>query len=93
MKVNIDEAIFLNSGFVEVQSVAAAIENLLLVAHTMGYGACWLRIPSWSKDDLERALGVKKPWHLMTFIPVGLPDEIPKFPGRKVVEKVKKNIE
>jgi nitroreductase len=93
MKVNISEAIFPDSGFVEIQSAAAAIENLLLVAHAMGYGACWLRIPSWSKDDLEHALIVKKPWHLMAFIPLGLPDETPDFPGRKGVDEVKEDIE
>ena len=93
MKVDISEAIFPEAGFVEIQSTAAAIENLLLAAHAMGYGACWLRIPSFSKDDLEYALNVKKPWHLMAFIPLGLPDETPKFPGRKSVDEVKENIE
>ena len=93
MKVNIGEAIVPDAGLVEIQSTAAAIENLLLAAHAMGYGACWLRIPSWSKDDLEHALNVKKPWHLLAFIPLGLPDETPNFPGRKSVDEVKESIE
>jgi nitroreductase len=92
-KVNINEAIFPNSGLVEVQSTAAAIENLLLAAHAMGYGACWLRIQSWAKEHLEQALNVIKPWHLMAFIPLGLPAETPNFPGRKSVDEVKENIE
>ena len=81
------------SGFVEVQSVAASIENLILAAHGMGYGSCWMRIPFCAKDALERELKVEKPWHLIAFVPVGLPDEKPKDPGRKPVEKAMTTIE
>lgn len=87
MKVGKYDASIL-SGFVEIQSISASIENLLLVAHCMGYGSCWVRIPFCSKDNLERQLNVKNPWHLTAFIPIGLPDEEPKFTGRKAVESV-----
>ncbi len=76
------------SGFIEVQSVSASIENLLLATHGMGYGSCWVRIPFCSKVNLERELKVKSPWHLTALIPIGLPDETAKFTGRKSVEKV-----
>ncbi|HKZ95120.1 MAG TPA: nitroreductase family protein [Candidatus Bathyarchaeia archaeon] len=92
MNVDAFEAVHL-LGFAEVQSVAAAIENLLLVAHAMDYGACWMRVPFCSKNNLERELGVEKPWHLLAFIPIGLPDEKPKAIARKAVEEVMKIIE
>jgi nitroreductase len=79
--------------FVEVQSVAASIENLILVAHDMGYGSCWVRIPFCAKDALEKELQVKRPWYLIAFVPIGLPDEKPKFPKRKEVAEVMTMIE
>ena len=61
-------------GFVEIQSVGAAIENLLLAAHRLGYGACWMNVPFVAKDELKKILGVKSPWDLIAMIPVGIPD-------------------
>lgn len=75
-------------GFVDVQSVAAAIQNLLLTAYDLGYGSCWLRVPYYSKNHLEEFLDVKKPWEILALIPVGLPDHNPSLPLRRPVEKV-----
>jgi nitroreductase len=62
-------------GFVEIQSVAAAIENLLLAGHALGYGACWMNVPFMAKDELKKLLGVRSPWDLIALIPVGIPDQ------------------
>ena len=59
---------------VEVMSVSAAIENLILSAHSMGYGSCWLRVPFMAKEDLMNFLGVQPPWDLIAIVPVGYPD-------------------
>jgi len=77
-------------GLVEVQSTAAAIENLLLAAHALGYGACWMNIPFMAKDELKRLLGVKSPWDLMALVPIGVPDPAhwPKKPKRKKIEQI-----
>lgn len=75
-------------GFVNIQSVAAAIENLLLRACDLGYGSCWLRIPYYAKDDLEEFLQVSSPWELLALIPVGIPDQNPSPPPRKHIEEI-----
>lgn len=75
-------------GFVNVQSVGAAIQNLLLTAYELGYGSCWLRIPYYAKDSLEAFLEVKPPWEILALIPVGIPDHKPTMPPRKPVQKI-----
>jgi len=77
-------------GFVEMQSAAAAIENLLLTSHALGYGACWMNIPFIAKDELKRILGVRSPWDLIALVPIGVPDTayLPKKLKRKKVEQI-----
>ncbi|MEW6585580.1 MAG: nitroreductase family protein [Nitrospirota bacterium] len=72
-------------GYVEIMSVSAAIENLLLSAHSLGYGACWMRVPFIAKEDLKNLLNVQFPWDLIAFIPIGYPD--PEYPLPKVRRK------
>lgn len=72
-------------GLVETMSVAAAIENLLLAAHSLGYGSCWLRVPFMAKDELEKMLSVRPPWYLIALIPIGCPD--PSYSPPKVNRK------
>lgn len=75
-------------GFVNVQGTAAAIQNLLLTAHELGYGACWLRVPYYAKDRLEQYLDVEPPWEILALIPVGIPDHDSKKPDRKSVKEI-----
>jgi len=77
-------------GLVEWLSAAAAIENLLLAAHSLGYGACWLRVPFMAKDELESLLEVRPPWELIALVPVGVPasDPLPPRRERKRLEEI-----
>ncbi|MBI5955851.1 MAG: nitroreductase family protein [Chloroflexi bacterium] len=68
--------------------VAAAVENLLLAAHALGYGACWTHGPLVARNELERLLGVAKPWRLFAMVPVGLPAESPPARPRKPLEEI-----
>ena len=70
-------------GYIELFSVAAAIENLLLAAHDMGYGACWMNISFMAKDSLEELFNVFYPWEIAAIIPVGVPAHNPQKPKRK----------
>ena len=74
----------------EIQGTAAAIQNVLLRLHEMGLGASWMTNPLIAAGELEALLEVKKPWHLMAMIPVGLPASIPAMPRRKAVSSVVK---
>jgi nitroreductase len=58
-------------GHVEVQSVAAAIQNLLLAAHALGLGACWMNIPFPAREELATILRLSPPRELLALVPVG----------------------
>ena len=64
------------------QNVAAAIQNLLLVAHARGLGACWMTGPVHVADQINRFLGIEN-MTLVAIIPIGYPDETPKVPPRR----------
>jgi nitroreductase len=77
-------------GHVEIQSVAAAIQNLLLAAHALGYGACWMNVPFLAREELKTILGVSPPRDLLALVPVGRP--APRQPAtpvpRRPVEEI-----
>ena len=57
---------------------SAAIQNILLAAHALGYGACWLEgytLPLEAK--FKTLLGVPEDKRLLTLIPIGVPKERP----------------
>lgn len=57
----------------DIQSAGACIQNLLLAAVDLGYGACWLSGPLFAKSELEELLRIEDPWQLMTFVAIGKP--------------------
>lgn len=56
-----------------VQSVAAAIQNLLLTAHDLGLGACWLCAPLFAPDAVRDALNLPADWEAQALITLGYP--------------------
>lgn len=70
---------------VEIQSVAAAVENLLLAATEKGYGTCWMCGPLIAAPALKEILKIEDPWRLMALVPMGIPDQEPK---PKIVKKI-----
>lgn len=71
-----------------IQSTSAAIAYLLLVLHQMGLGATWMTGPIQAAGAIEKILQVKSGWEIVTFIPVGYPDEQPRPGRRKPVREV-----
>lgn len=65
-----------------VQTVAAAIQNLLLGAYAEGLGTCWMTGPVHVADQINEFLGIRDRT-LVAVIPVGYPDESPPAPKRK----------
>lgn len=55
----------------DMQSAGACIENILLGAVSMGYGACWLSAPMIAKKDLEEILKLDEENHLIAFVAIG----------------------
>jgi len=72
-----------------IQTVAAAIQNLLLAAHAEGLGACWMTGPVHEAQQINEFLGISNKT-LVAVIPMGYPDQsapVPKRrPGRVVYE-------
>ncbi len=60
-----------------IQSVAAAIENMLLAAASLGLGACWMTGPLIAKTSLEAILDIKPPDELLALVPIGFPKRPP----------------
>jgi nitroreductase len=71
-----------------LQSVAAAVANLLLILHYFGLGATWMAAPQTAKKEVEELLHVSPDWDFVDLIPVGYPAETPRVPARKPVAEV-----
>ncbi|MEM2546572.1 MAG: nitroreductase family protein [Candidatus Bathyarchaeia archaeon] len=69
-----------------VQSVAAYIQNMLLLAHYYGLGACWVCAPLFCQNAVRKALGLPRKIEPQAMIIMGYPDEKPEPPSRKPLE-------
>ncbi|MCC9078916.1 nitroreductase family protein [Litorilinea aerophila] len=58
-----------------VQSVALACQNLLLAAHALGLGACWMCAPLFVPELVRDVLDLPPTWHPQALITVGYPAE------------------
>ena len=75
-----------------LQSVAAAIENMLLAIHALGYGSCWMTGPLVAQEAFEKLLGFNKEKAIAALLPVGVPDENPPDRPRKPLEDIMRMI-
>jgi len=75
----------------EIQSSAAAVENLLLATTSLGLGSVWLGILFLIKDEVLTFLGEAK-GEFMAVIPVGYPAKTHNAPKKKALEYVVKEI-
>ncbi|HEX3048868.1 MAG TPA: nitroreductase family protein [Bacillota bacterium] len=73
----------------EIQSSAAAVQNLLLAATSCGLGAVWLGILYLIKNDVLALLGEPQ-GEFMAVIPIGYPGRETKSPNKKPLEKIVK---
>jgi len=70
----------------DIQSAGAAIQNMLLSAVDLGYGACWMSAPLMAKEALEQLLPMEENYRLVAFVALGKP-------ARQLTPKPKKNLE
>jgi len=71
-----------------VQSLAAAIQNLLLAAHAEGLGACWFCAPLFCQKTVKEVLKIPRRVEPQALITIGYPAEKPKAPPRKPLKNV-----
>jgi len=76
----------------EIQSSAAAVENLLLAATSLGLGSVWLGILFLIKDEVLAFLGEAQ-GEFMAVIPIGYPLREHEGPRKKALEYVVKDLQ
>ncbi|MFC1592588.1 nitroreductase family protein [Candidatus Omnitrophota bacterium] len=72
----------------EVESVAAAIENMHLVAHYLGIGMAWLTMPLFVKKHINKFFNTED--DLLALLALGYPAETGKRSKRKLVTEIVK---
>lgn len=70
---------------VEVISVGACIQNMLLKINDLGLGACWCRVHYWYRKTLEKLLNIEPPLFLIANISIGYPSD--KEKNRKITPR------
>jgi nitroreductase len=55
----------------QVVAVGAAVENLLLAAHGMGFGASWKTGPAAYDEGVKHAVGLKRDDHIVAIVHLG----------------------
>lgn len=76
----------------EIQSSAAAVENLLLAATSLGLATVWLGILYLVKDDVRRILGEPR-GEFVAVVPVGWPAAEAPGPVKRPLEAVIRSLE
>ncbi len=71
-----------------LQSVAAAVEHMLLAAHALGYGSCWMTGPLVAQEAFEKLLGYGKERSIAALLPLGVPDESPGPRSRRPLDEI-----
>ncbi|MBP8819744.1 MAG: nitroreductase family protein, partial [Syntrophomonadaceae bacterium] len=65
---------------------ANATENMLLAAHALGYGACW--VGGFIQSAVKEVLGLPEDVQVVSLIPLGIADEDPEIPLRRPLEEM-----
>lgn len=71
MDVYSDEKRNHNEAVMAMQSSAMAGQNLLLMAHELGLGACWMCAPLFCPDVVQDALDLPEDWQAQGMITLG----------------------
>ncbi|MFH0875553.1 MAG: nitroreductase family protein [archaeon] len=67
-----------------IQNCSAAIQNMLLAAHAVGLGSCW--IGAFDENQIHRALNIPDDIRPQAILPIGYPDEIVPAPLHLTLE-------
>ena len=67
------------------QSLGAALQNVLLTAHALGFGACWFCAPGFCKETVRKVLGIPEAVEPEAFVIIGYPAETPTLPPKKTI--------
>ncbi|HHY36323.1 MAG TPA: nitroreductase family protein [Firmicutes bacterium] len=71
-----------NTRKMNLESAAAAFQNLLLAAYAEGLGTCWMTGPLRREEELKELLGVAGDMEIVAITPLGYPAQWPSPPPR-----------
>ncbi len=71
-----------------IQSVAAAVQNLLLAIQAEGLGGCWICAPAFCPQTVREALGLPESWIAQALVLAGHPAEDPEKPDGRGLDEV-----
>jgi nitroreductase len=69
-----------------LQDTAAATQNILLTAYTLGLGTCWTG--SFNEDEVKEAMNAPEGVRPVAMISVGYSDVIPRQRNRKLLSEI-----
>jgi len=72
----------------DLQACGAAVQNILLSAVELGYGACWMSSPLTARTELEALLGIKEPSYLAAFVTIGKPKQMTSQSNKKPLKDI-----
>jgi nitroreductase len=58
------------------------MQNMVLQAHALGLGACWLTFRQAMKDRIRQRLNIPEDIEIITYFDVGFPAQAPMAPTR-----------
>ncbi|HLN89769.1 MAG TPA: nitroreductase family protein [Candidatus Binatia bacterium] len=68
-----------------IQSLGAAMQNLLLAACSAGLGACWFCAPGFCKETVRKVLKIPEAVEPQALVIMGYPAETPSVPTKKLL--------
>jgi nitroreductase len=69
-----------------IQDTAAATQNILLTAYSLGLGACW--IGAFNEDEAKEAVNAPEGIRPVAIIPVGYPNEVSLQRSRRLLSQM-----
>lgn len=69
-----------------IQDTAAAIQNILLTACSLGLGSCW--IGAFKEEAIRRVVKAPKDVRPVALIPLGIPNEVPAARERRNISEI-----
>jgi len=63
-----------------IMDISASVQNMLLAAHDLGLGACW--VCAFPPDAVKSIMGLPEHLHPVLMVTVGRPAEAPETPSR-----------
>jgi nitroreductase len=65
----------------QMLSAAAAVQNILIASHALGFGAMWKTGDAAYDAEVKKALGLEPNDEIVAFIYIGTPKVMPKIPA------------